>query len=65
MAKYRKKPIVVEAEQHIGDPIAIETLERTMVARNGDFIITGVRGERYPCKEEIFWATYEPVQDKT
>ena len=27
----------------------------------GDWIITGVKGERYPCKPDIFEATYEPV----
>ena len=29
----------------------------------GDWIITGVKGERYPCKPDIFAATYEPVAD--
>lgn len=28
----------------------------------GDWIITGVQGERYPCKPDIFEATYEPVK---
>lgn len=37
----------------------IETLEGFMKVSNGDFIITGVAGERYPCKANIFAATYE------
>ena len=41
--------------------IAIETLEGTMVAAAGDYIIRGVQGEFYPCKPDIFRATYEPV----
>lgn len=41
--------------------VHIETLEGTMVAREGDWIIRGVKGEFYPCKPDIFAATYEPV----
>jgi hypothetical protein len=37
----------------------IDTLEGKMEALPGDFIITGVQGEKYPCKPSIFWATYE------
>jgi len=43
------------------DTIAIQTLEGTMIARSGDWVIRGVRGEFYPCKPDIFEATYEPV----
>lgn len=39
----------------------IPTLEGTMEARKGDFIIQGVNGENYPCKPDIFAKTYEPV----
>ena len=39
----------------------IVTLEGTMRACVGDWIITGVAGERYPCKPEVFSATYEPM----
>ena len=39
----------------------ISTLEGTMVASNGDWIIRGVKGELYPCKPDIFAATYEPA----
>ena len=41
------------------DSIKIPTLEGTMVALRGDWIIRGVKGEFYPCKAEIFEATYE------
>lgn len=43
------------------DTIQIETLEGTMTANPGDWIIKGVKGEFYPCKPDIFEATYEPV----
>jgi hypothetical protein len=39
----------------------IPTLEGTMTANAGDWIIRGVQGEFYPCKPDIFVATYEPV----
>ena len=109
MAKYRKKPVVIEATrwfkngdhpldnpEFIGstpdDPLEgkivrfyrrpedsgerlcekcgvkmndhgwIDTLEGGHVVCPGDFIITGVKGELYPCKPDIFAATYEPVE---
>lgn len=39
----------------------IDTLEGGHIVCPGDFIITGVKGERYPCKPDIFEATYEKV----
>jgi|GEM_PF-775710 len=39
----------------------IDTLEGGHIVCPGDWIITGVKGERYPCKPDIFAATYEPV----
>jgi hypothetical protein len=42
----------------------IPTLEGTMEAKVGDYIIQGVQGEVYPCKPEIFAETYEPVEDE-
>lgn len=41
---------------------SIGTLEGTMDARRGDWIIRGIKGEYYPCKPDIFEATYEPVE---
>ncbi|MEE9584745.1 MAG: hypothetical protein V3W51_04610 [Candidatus Brocadiales bacterium] len=107
MAKFRKKPVVVEAEQwfrngdhsedasqrmqpsvdeceglvvrYYRDPKVasaalcthchlmfhthgwIDTLEGGHIVCPGDWIITGIKGERYPCKPDIFEATYEPV----
>ena len=43
--------------------LIIETLEGDMQAKRGDWIIKGVAGEVYPCKPEIFNATYEEVYD--
>lgn len=90
MAKFRKKPVVIEAVRVPTDPadnkswqeliyflehgcegwkggnktmkIEIPTLEGTMTADAGDWIIRGVKGEFYPCKPDIFAATYESVQ---
>ena len=42
----------------------IKTLEGTMIAKAGDFIIRGVQGELYPCKADIFMVTYEQNLDK-
>jgi hypothetical protein len=91
MAKYRKKPVVIDAFQWTGgidqteDPVwiveaiedgkvtldnvngttvlLIETLEGQMRTLPGDYIIRGVKGEIYPCKPDIFEATYEAVED--
>ena len=43
--------------------IDIETLEGTMTATPNDYIIKGVKGEFYPCKPDIFQATYDPVTE--
>lgn len=90
MAKFRKKPIVIEARQYESDAnvatvhdlaewcggwivrsmdeghivgIGISTLEGDMRATPGDWIIKGVSGEFYPCKNDIFRKTYDPVED--
>lgn len=39
----------------------VETLEGRMAVEIDDWIITGVKGEHYPCKPDIFAATYEPA----
>lgn len=41
--------------------LVIRTLEGPMRAHVGDWIIKGIKGELYPCKPDIFEATYEPV----
>lgn len=70
--RWRKKPVVIEATQWFkpGDHPAVvlkdgapwvETLEGGHVVTPGDWIITGVKGEHYPCKPDIFAMTYEPA----
>lgn len=44
------------------DCYLIPTLEGTMRMTRGDVLITGVKGEIYPCKADIFAATYEPIE---
>ena len=44
-----------------GDTLRIKTLEGEMIANPGAWIIRGVKGEIYPCKPDIFEATYEPA----
>ena len=52
-----------DAAVHIaGSSIAIETMEGVMTANRGDWIIRGIKGEFYPCKPDIFAATYEPAE---
>ena len=74
--RYRKKPIVVEAVQwwpgrtvrgventphEDGHPARCKTMEGYLGVNPGDYIITGIKGEHYPCREDVFLATYEPV----
>lgn len=75
--KYRKKPVIIEAIQFnkFGDhPLVykdsysktgymIDTLEGKHEVTIGDYIITGVKGETYPCKPDIFEMTYEKVEE--
>ena len=42
--------------------VVIDTLEGRMVAGRDDYVIRGVKGEFYPCKPDIFAATYEPAE---
>jgi hypothetical protein len=106
MAKYRKKPVIIDAEIYqdgmedgwelkgraglrsklsdniivkkfpnpsgLPDPSGlpepnyvpyIQTLEGRHYISKGDFIITGIKGERYPCKPDIFEQTYEIIED--
>ena len=46
-----------------GETLAIPTLEGTMRASVGDYIIKGIRGEYYPCKPDIFYDTYDRVEE--
>ena len=60
--KYRKKPVVVEAYR-TDKEVVIHTLEGDLTAQPGDYIITGIAGERYPCRADIFEETYEEVKE--
>ncbi|UWG10529.1 MAG: PGDYG protein [Bacteriophage sp.] len=60
--KYRKKPVIIEAFQ-TDRKMIIHTLEGDMKANVGDYIITGLRGEKYPCKPDIFEKSYELVKE--
>lgn len=61
--KYIKKPVVIEAYQ-TDKELTIHTLEGDMKANPGDYIITGVHGEQYPCKPDIFKATYKEIKEQ-
>ena len=54
---YRGQPITHEND----DCYLIPTLEGVMKFNRGDMLIIGVKGEIYPCKRDIFDATYEEV----
>jgi hypothetical protein len=54
----------VEAGAEDGPVMTIHTLEGDHAAMDGDWIVKGVKGEFYPCKPDIFEATYEPVGDQ-
>lgn len=60
--KFRKKPIVIEAYK-TDKEMVVQTLEGPLRAAPGDWIITGIRGEKYPCKPDVFEKSYEPVDD--
>ena len=50
-----------ERRELLSASFTIKTLEGDMKVTEGDWVITGVKGERYPCKPDIFEATYELV----
>jgi len=49
-------------EYTLDNCLLVDTLEGVMKANIGDYIIKGVQGEFYPCKPDIFEATYEVVE---
>ena len=61
MVKVRKLPVIVDAIQ-IDTEMYIDTLEGVMKASPGDWIVTGVYGEKYPVKPDIFEKTYEIIR---
>lgn len=60
MAKFRKIPVVVEAVA-AGDDFEVETPEGVRLVSRGDIVITGVAGETYPCRLDIFLQSYEAL----
>lgn len=55
----------IDFESGRDETLIIRTLEGDMTAQPGDWIIKGVKGEFYPCKPDIFAATYEPADGQT
>lgn len=53
--------VLIDAKNIVGPFLLIDTLEGEMKASVGDWIIRGVKGEFYPCKPDIFAATYDPA----
>jgi len=64
MKKYRKKPVVIQAYKCTKEEM-IHTIEGDMLASVGDYVIVGIKGERYPCKPDVFHRTYESVPENT
>lgn len=61
--RWRKRPVEITA-QRMTEPFQVDTLEGLMTGKAGDWLITGVRGEQYPCDDAIFRETYEPAHAK-
>jgi len=56
-------PLGVYKDSDSPTGFAIDTLEGSYHVAEGDFIITGIKGEKYPCKLDIFKATYYTEQE--
>jgi hypothetical protein len=62
---YEALPDIADIKSHFRDgSIIIPTLEGDMTAIPSDYIIRGVNGEFYPCKEDVFHKTYELVEEE-
>lgn len=61
LSEFMQKDLVISDAVPEYPQLHILTLEGVMAANVGDYIIKGVQGEFYPCKEDIFEATYERV----
>ena len=60
--RYRRRPVVVSARGPLTEPEDVVTLEGTLRADVGDYVVTGVIGESWPVRPDVFAATYEPVE---
>jgi len=58
-----QEPVYMAGFKNRDEIVGIETLEGLMIASMNDWIIRGVKGEFYPCKPDVFEATYERVDD--
>lgn len=58
--KWRKRPIVITA-QRMREPFTTQTMEGEISGNAGDWLITGVLSEQYPCNDGVFRQTYEPA----
>lgn len=58
---YIKNPVIVEAYQYFGNPFTLQTLEGEYLVTEGYWIATGVNGEKYPIRDDIFKKTYHRV----
>lgn len=79
MAKYRRKPLVVDAErfnplvqpwpegvypsQKTGSGYAIMTVAGRLEVAPGDYVVTGPFGEKYPCRPCLFRAAFDPIKE--
>jgi len=63
--KALKKPIIVEFREVVGEEERIKTKEGVLISTSEDFIIKGIKGELYPIKKEIFYQTYEVLNDSS
>ena len=63
MAKFTKKPVSIDAIK-ITREMTVKTLEGAMTVNAGDWLITGVKGEQYFCKDDIFRLTYDAADDE-
>lgn len=57
--EWLENPSIMHHASYASDYLLITTLEGEMKAFPGDYIIKGIEGEFYPCKESIFLATYD------
>lgn len=62
MPTFVRKPVEVEAVR-ITRPMTVETLEGVMRGEPGDWLVTGVKGEQWFIKDDLFRLTYEPVEE--
>jgi hypothetical protein len=58
--RFQKRSVIIDAVR-LQRTTVIETLEGVLTGNPGDWLITGVAGEKYPCRHDIFCVTYEPA----